>query len=82
MDNAIPKVVLEDAKQLVQLYGENIIKIGSENIWDIYMFQFPENSLTGYPILFMHDTKTDSVIMITNFEALDVINHLNTTHNK
>lgn len=81
MDNTIPKVVLEEAEQLIQVYGKNIIKIGSENIWDVYKFNFPKNSLVGFPFLFMHNTENDAVITITNFDALDMINHLN-THNK
>ena len=73
MENTIPKVIIKEAKELIQLYGENFVKIGSESVRDIYMFEFPENSLIGYPVLYVHNTEDDTVTMIRNFEALDMI---------
>lgn len=69
----VPSTVRRAAKTLIDLYGENIVFIGHKEAIDIFRFQFPEDTRTGYPFVFLYDKRKDSVNKITGFEALNII---------
>lgn len=71
-----PAAIIERAKTLIDLFGENIVLIGKKDDVDVYMFQFPEDLRTGYPFLFLYDRKNNHVDKITGFDALDIIAEL------
>ena len=73
MNVKIPKVVMDEAAALVGQYGENIVLLGHKDVWDVYMFQFPEGSLTGFPYIFIYDREDESIDTVTGFDALDII---------
>ena len=50
----IPQDILDAAAGFVSLYGPNLSLIGNKDGWDIYHFDFPAGSFTGYPFLFLH----------------------------
>ncbi len=73
MNTNIPNAVKEAAKDLIDLYGENIKLIGTYQDKDVYMYQFPEGCFTGFPFIFLHNKDTDQAIAITGFEAVDIL---------
>ena len=69
----IPLAVVTAAKHLIDEYGRNIVYIGKKDIWNVYVFQFPKGSLTGYPYVYLYDTEEHDVTTVTGFDALDII---------
>lgn len=76
MENNVPKSVVQEAKGLVELYGSSFKYLGGYMGNDVYLFVFPEHTVTGYPFLFLHNKRNDSVDRITGFDALDIIDEL------
>lgn len=70
----IPNSVIEEAMPLIQRYGENIILLGKKNIWNVYMYEFPEGLFLGYPFIYLYDTEDGSTTTITGLDALDITN--------
>lgn len=73
MNKKVPIVVREKAMPLIKQYGENVVYIGKKDIWMIYMYKFPEETLTGYPFVYLYDTQEDSVVVIDGFDALQLL---------
>lgn len=73
MKNDIPKSVIKEAEGLIDLYGNNFDYLGEYQERDAYLFVFPKNKLTGFPFVFLYDTKDQNVETITGFDALDII---------
>ncbi len=72
-ENIIPQAVVKEAGSLIKMYGENIVRIGQKGIFDIFMFKFPEDTLTGYPFVYLYDREDKTADTITGFDALDII---------
>lgn len=77
MNENIPKVVLDAAKGLIGQYGQNFKKLGLYNGQEAYMYQFPENSFTGFPFVFLYNVESNIVVGVKGFEALDIISSFN-----
>lgn len=69
----IPVAVKEEAKTLISMYGENIILLGQKNNMDVYRFMFPEDSVTGFPFIYLYDREKESAVKITGFKAVSII---------
>lgn len=72
----IPNIVIQKAKDLIDLYGINLDCIGMYKGLDVYAFQFPENTETGYPFLYLYDRLSNKTTDVTGFEALDILSGL------
>ena len=72
MKKDIPDVIKDVAKPL----GDNIQYIGEYEQKEAYMFFFPENTETGFPIVYLFDKNTNIVEGKTGYEASDIINTL------
>lgn len=70
----IPEQVKNEARQLIEQYGDSFEYLGNYEGADYYVFKFPEDSCTGFPFVFQYEN--GSVFTITGFEALDTINLL------
>lgn len=70
----IPQVVMEKAKGLIQLYGPNFAYLGKYENQQVFMFQFPENTETGFPFLYLYNEASDNVTEVTGLDALEMIN--------
>lgn len=68
-----PAAVLKKAEEIICLYGDNIVLIGQDGETNIYKFNFPEDSTTGYPIVYLHNMSNNSVEEVTGFDAVDII---------
>ncbi len=73
MKESIPQAVIEIAKDLIKLYGDSFKWLGRYKGHDAYLFQFPENSFTGFPFVYLYDAEKNIAVEITGFEALDII---------
>lgn len=73
MKENVPKAVLEAAKGLIGRYGENIKKHGIYKGQEVYVYQFPENSFTGFPFVYLYDAEKNMAIEITGKTALDIL---------
>lgn len=69
----IPVAVMQEAKGLIELYGDRIAFIGKHNGLDVYEYMFPENTETGYPFLYLYDRQSDKATEVTEFEALEIL---------
>lgn len=74
--NEIPKEVIEAAKNLIELYGENIKALGTYKDQEVYKYQFPKNSFTGFPFVYLYDKVSGQVFTITGFDALDILSSI------
>lgn len=72
----IPTAVIQKAKGLINLYGVNLDFIGLYKGMDVYAFQFPENTETGYPFLYLYDRQSKNTTDVTGFEALYILDML------
>ena len=76
MENNIPKSVMHEATSLIDLYGSSFKYLGEYMGTAAYCFVFPENTVTGFPFIFLHNKKDDRTDVITGFDALDIIAEL------
>lgn len=76
MKDNIPQAVIEAAKGLIKLYGENFKKLGPYKDQDAYLYQFPENSFTGFPFVYLYDAEKNVAVEITGEMALDILSSI------
>lgn len=67
----IPEAVKNEARGLIEQYGDSFEYLGEYEGADYYVFKFPEDSCTGFPFVFQY--ADGLVFTITGFEALDTI---------
>ena len=67
----IPAEVLAAAADLIGMYGSHFSLLGIKDGQDVYCFEFPKNSYTGYPFLYLY--ASGAVQEVTGEEALEVI---------
>ncbi len=72
----IPQIVTEKAKELIELYGPQLAYIGNYENQQVYMFQFPENTETGFPFVYLYDKTSDGATEVTGIDALEVISNV------
>lgn len=71
MKHIIPKAVKQEAEYLSKMYGEHISYLGKEDGAEYYKFDFPEDTDTGFPVVYQY---ADGLVMsIEGFSALDII---------
>ena len=73
MEKDIPQSVIKEAQSLIDRYGQCIEFIGEKNDLDYFVFRFPENSMTGFPFVYVYNSEFDDTMEITGFDALDLI---------
>ncbi len=67
----IPEQVKNEARALIEQYGDTFEYLGIYEGQEAYVFKFPEDSCTGYPFVYLYDGK--DVTEITGPLSLDVI---------
>lgn len=67
-----PAEVLKAAKGLVDMFGPHFVLLGERDGQEVYMFQFPEDSTTGFPFVYLYE-KGKPALEVTGFEAVDII---------
>lgn len=68
----VPEQVKNEARGLIEQYGDSFEYLGNYEGADYYVYKFPEDFCTGFPFVFQYEN--GSVFTITGFEALDTIN--------
>lgn len=81
MKSSIPEVVVEEAKDLIGLYGNNLEYFGEYEGYNVFGFVFPEGKETGFPFIYILDSENNSVLEVTGFRALDIIKELDKRNN-
>lgn len=66
-----PAIVKKAAKELIQMYGDKFDFLGKYEGADAYMYVFPDDCSTGYPIVYL--LKDDKVDVVTDTPALYII---------
>lgn len=67
----IPEQVKNEARALIEQYGDTFEYLGIYEGQEAYVFKFPEDSCTGYPFVYLYDDK--EATEITGPLSLDVI---------
>lgn len=67
----IPEQVKNEARALIEQYGDTFEYLGIYEGQEAYVFKFPEDSCTGYPFVYLYDGKDTTEI--TGPLSLDVI---------
>lgn len=71
--NNIPQTVINEARNLIDQYGQCVEYLGEFQNTCYYVFRFPEGTITGFPFVYVYNKKTDDVMGVTGFDALDII---------
>ena len=67
----IPEQVKNEARVLIEQYGDTFEYLGIYEGQEAYVFKFPGDSCTGYPFVYLYDGK--DATEITGPLSLDVI---------
>ena len=70
----VPQIVKDAAKYLVDLYGDKFEYLGKYEGADVYVYQFPDGIVTGFPFVYL--VKDDKLEEISEFLAVDIIGSL------
>lgn len=70
----IPEPVTEAANELIESFGGSILYLGPYEGADVYLYQFPEAAVVGFPILFLW--KDGTVREVQGFDSLSIIEQL------
>lgn len=71
-ENKTPQTIVNAAKSLIEIYGENFSYLGRYDGADAYVYEFPKDSSTGYPFVYL--LKEGVVTEVTGDIALHIIN--------
>lgn len=71
MKHNIPIPVLDAAKSLIDMYGENFSYLGMYDGAEAYVYEFPEDSCTGFPFVYL--LKDNTVTEVSGYIALHII---------
>lgn len=77
MKENVPQAVLDVANDLIKRYGESFKYLGLYKGHDAYMFQFPRNSFTGFPFVYLYDADKNIAVELTGEMALNILSFLN-----
>lgn len=72
----LPKAVLDKAKNLIDVYGNNVLYIGKFDNKDVFRFQFPDKERTGFPYVYLYDRYTDTAEEVTGKRVLKLLRKL------
>lgn len=70
----IPIQVKKAAAKLIEVYGDSIVYLGEYSGCEAYLFQFPEDSSTGFPFVYL--LGDNKVTEVSGGIALDIIDLL------
>lgn len=73
MNKDIPQSVIREAQGLIDRYGQCIEYLGEYKGADYYVFHFPDDTITGFPFVYVNFLQMDEVIEVTGSDALDII---------
>lgn len=76
MKENVPQAVIEIANDLIKLYGGSFKNLGHYKGHDVYLFQFPKNSFTGFPFVYLYDAEKNIAVEITGEMALDILSSI------
>lgn len=77
LEMEIPQAVKDQAKELIETFGENFEKLGIYQGKQAYRFVFPEGSRTGFPFVYLFDEQTMSVEVVTGIKAIALLSSIN-----
>lgn len=70
----VPQIVKDAAKGLTAMYGDSFRHLGKYQGSDAWLFAFPEDVETGFPVIFfLEDGKVKEV---SGFQALSIVRSL------
>ncbi len=67
----IPEEIKNVAKELISMYGEKFKYLGMYRGEAAYMFVFPDDSVTGFPFIYLY--KDGKAVEISGFDSLDIL---------
>ncbi len=69
----IPSIIIKQAHELIEQYGMRIAYIGELENRKVFKFIFPDNQETGFPIVYLYDSISDSVDIVSGPQAFRVL---------
>ena len=81
MEKEIPQSVIKEAQSLINSYGQCLEFLGNQPGVDYYVFRFPDETITGFPFVYIYDRETHKAMQISGFDAIDIISKFNTINN-
>ena len=73
MNMEIPQAVIKKAQSLIGQYGFSIGYLGNYKNAEYYVFRFPDDTVTGFPFVYVYYPQKEEVIEITGSDALEII---------
>ncbi len=67
-----PDIILLNAKNLIESFGNHFIYLGEYKNNKVFQFQFPDGIDTGFPIIYTL-SPDNNVVKVTGPETLDII---------
>lgn len=67
----VPEQVKNEARSLIEQYGESFDYLGNHEGQEAYLFRFPEDATVGYPFLYLF--KDGEAVGITGSHVFDFI---------
>ena len=68
----VPLEVIQEAEELVDMFGLHFKYLGKKENQEVYSFVFPEDIETGYPFVYVYEPGKGA-FEITGEKALDII---------
>lgn len=73
MSKEIPQIVIKKAQSLIERYGQSIGYLGNYKNAEYYVFRFPDDTVTGFPFVYVYYPQKEEVFEITGSDALEII---------
>lgn len=72
----IPEKIKNEAKFLIEEFGDNIEFEGKFHNRYVFQYILPNNTRSGFPIVYLYDPHTDEVEPIGGMKTFDILDNL------
>lgn len=72
----IPEVVINQAQNLIDQYGNRIAYLGDADGLHVFQFELPNEQENGFPIVYLFDSTTDNVEVVEGMRVFEILEPL------
>lgn len=76
MSLIVPNAVKDKISDLAAMYEGDVEYKGKYKGRDVYMFRFPDDTETGFPLVYLYDDEKEDVAELTGLESLKLLREL------
>lgn len=69
----IPQAVKRQARNLIEQYGFKADYIGECDGQQVFQFKLPNDQENGFPIVYLYNPNSDSVLEVSGMRALEIL---------